>query len=403
MQLFLKRTALFHRNAVRHALRCTVRHATIAVHGGAWAIPDQLVEPSRKGVAEAAGGGYEVLRRGGSALDAVEAAVRSLELDPAFDAGRGAVLNAAGEIELDAVIMDGRNLNTGAVAALGPILHPVSVARIVMEQSEHVLLVGPGATAFALEHGIPTVAPEDLVTAAAREEWEAMAAFPNAVHELFNKELAGGGRSSGASSPSGHDTVGAIAIDDQGNLAAATSTGGITFKRVGRVGDSPIVGAGCLADNELGAISTTGHGESILRFTLASRVLHALQSNAEGASVASTVGAALQSMHSRTGGCGGAICLSPSGELGIGFSTERMAWAMQSERSGGVRCGVERERPSDRGVADDLDPASRLELVDVGHPRTEWRRQGVHERVRVITDPETGLNVRVREREKMRR
>lgn len=367
--------------------------SVIAVHGGAWAIPDTLVDDSCAGVAEAASHGYEVLEgTGGNALDAVEAAVRTLERNPAFDAGFGAVLNEAGEVELDAVIMDGKHLRSGAVAALGPTLHPVSVARLVMDSSDHALLVGPGATAFAVEHGISMVPAEELVTAAARAEWLEMAKFPNSVNRLFNDPA-----------QTGHDTVGAVAMDRHGNFAAATSTGGITFKRVGRVGDSPIVGAGCLADNTLGAISTTGHGESILRFTLGSRILHALSDGSENGEerypVSATVGACLDEMWARLGGCGGAICLSPTGELGISFTTERMAWAMRSTRSGGVRCGIDRAAARGAGAgADGL-----VELVDVGHPRTEWPRPQARQprgraRVRVETDPSTGLKVMVKER-----
>ena len=245
----------------------------------------------------------------------------------------------------------------------GPTLHPVSVARLVMDSSDHALLVGPGATAFAVENGISMVPAEELVTAAARAEWLEMAKFPNSVNRLFNDPA-----------QTGHDTVGAVAMDRHGNFAAATSTGGITFKRVGRVGDSPIVGAGCLADNTLGAISTTGHGESILRFTLGSRILLALSDGSENREerhpVNATVGACLDEMWARLGGCGGAICLNPTGELGISFTTERMAWAMRSTRSGGVRCGIDRAAARGAGAgADGL-----VELVDVGHPRTEWPR-----------------------------
>ena len=308
----------------------------IAVHGGAWAIPDNLLESSAAGVKQAADVGYDTLINSGSALDAVEAAVRTLEADPSFDAGRGAVLNAAGGVELDAVIMDGKTLEAGSVAGLGPILHPVSVARLVMEKSDHVLLVGAGADAFAKEHGIPSVPVEELVTQAARDEYNAMAAYPVATHELFNKRATGGGGKKATSL--GHDTVGAVAIDAAGNLAAATSTGGITFKRVGRVGDSPIIGSGVLADNELGAISTTGHGEAILKFTLASRIAQrmAMYSGPEAA-----VTSALTVMARRLGGCGGAICLSPQGGLGIAFTTERMAWAMRDGSSNGSKGGVQ--------------------------------------------------------------
>lgn len=328
----------------------------VAVHGGAWAIPDTLRDASVAGCNRAAQVAWDALHNGGSALDAVEAAVRVLEDDPAFDAGRGSVLNAAGEVELDAVIMDGRDLSAGAVAALGAVLHPVSVARLVMEKSEHVLLVGEGATAFAREHGVPTVAAEELVTEAARAEYAAMAAFPTSVSRLFNDPT--GGRSSvPAAATLGHDTVGAVAIDTHGNLAAATSTGGITFKRVGRVGDSPIIGAGCLADNEYGAISTTGHGESILKYTLASRALH---STGDGRTPSDALRASLMGMRARLGGCGGAIMLGPQGQIGVAFSTPRMAWAACGKVTGGtVHSGVDRRHGEDGGC-DTL-----VEVVDV--------------------------------------
>lgn len=304
----------------------------IAVHGGAWAIPADLTAASVDGCRGAADAGWRALDGGGSAVDAVEAAVRALELDPVFDAGRGSVLTSAGTVELDAVIMDGASLDAGAVAALGPCLHPITVARRVMDASDHVLLVGAGADAFARERGIPAAAPEDLVTDAAREEWAAMAAFPAAVGELFNR---------------GHDTVGAVAMDAGGNVAAATSTGGITFKRPGRVGDSPIVGAGALADNDLGAISTTGHGESILRFTLASRVLSAVGA---GASPDAALRDALAAMRARTGGCGGAVCLDARGRVGVAFSTDRMAWATRD--GAGARAGIDRDVDAETDAED---------------------------------------------------
>ena len=307
------------------------RGPVIAVHGGAWAIPDDLRQASLDGVAVATESGWERLLAGGSAVDAVEAAVRSLEEDPAFDAGRGAVLTSQGSVELDAVIMDGRDLDAGAVAALGPVLHPVSVARLVMERSPHALLCGAGATAFACEHGVPLLAADDLVTAAARKEYEAMAAYPTSVDVLFNARAARQG---------GHDTVGAVAVDAEGNVAAATSTGGITFKRPGRVGDSPIIGGGCLADNAAGAISTTGHGESLMRYTLASRCLASIER--DGSAPDAALAAALAGMLDRLRGCGGAVCLDAAGAPGIAFSTERMAWGFRDASSGGVRHGVDR-------------------------------------------------------------
>lgn len=286
----------------------------VVVHGGAWAIPDALRDASLAGVQAAVEAAYSRLAEGASALDGVEAAVNALERNVAFNAGRGASLNAVGEVELDAVIVDGRTLGAGAVAGIGPVLHPVSVARQVMEHTEHVMLVGTGATAFAREMGVPILDPSELVTPEARAEWQAMAAYTQSVATFYNTE-----RAAPPLTP-GHDTVGAVALDAEGNLAAATSTGGITFKRVGRVGDSPLLGSsiglthtpclrcsprlthtpclrcsqrltqcpllhvhfshrvvctlrgtgsGALADNERGAISTTGHGESILKYNRA--------------------------------------------------------------------------------------------------------------------------------------
>jgi L-asparaginase / beta-aspartyl-peptidase len=330
----------------------------IAVHGGAWNIPDKLKEASVAGVAEAARAGWACLSSGGSSLDAVEAAVRVLEADPAFDAGRGAVLNAAGQVELDAVIMDGRNLAAGAVAAIGPVLHPVSVARLVMERTPHVLLVGPGATAFAMEQGFELLPVEALVTEEALAEYVQMAAYDTAVAQNFNRhELRQPPPRPKATHP-GHDTVGAVAIDAHGNVAAATSTGGITFKRVGRVGDSPIIGSGCLADNASGAISITGHGESIMRYTLASRVLQHVEFGAMVPEAACAAG--LRGMFERVGGCGGIICVDRHGRLGLAFTTPRMAWAIRHATSDGVRCGIDR-----RAAASGLEEAEgAVEVVE---------------------------------------
>lgn len=361
MRLCTRAAAFSRRCMSGHASgrRCMSSHApVIAVHGGAWAIPDSLRDASVSGCAAAAERGWNVLNAadGKTALDAVEAAVRVLEDDPAFDAGYGSVLNAAGAVEQDAVIIDGRDLSAGAVAALGAVRNPVSVARLVMERTEHVLLVGDGATQFAREQGIPIVANEELVTAAARAEYEAMAAFPNSVSQLFNDAGSSGDDSSGAAVNTGHDTVGAVAMDKYGNLAAATSTGGITFKRVGRVGDSPIIGSGCVADNTAGAISTTGHGESIMRFTLASRILYALNGSDE-LSPDAALDFGLRSMRTRLGGCGGAILLSPQGELGLAFTTPRMAWAAcgASVTYGQVRSGVDRRIPNATGAVELID------------------------------------------------
>uniref|UniRef100_A0A672SR69 Isoaspartyl peptidase/L-asparaginase n=1 Tax=Sinocyclocheilus grahami TaxID=75366 RepID=A0A672SR69_SINGR len=274
----------------------------IVVHGGAWAIPDMLAKASVAGVKNAAWAGDAVLKNGGSAIDAVEKAVRSLEDDPTFDAGHGAVLNINGEVELDSIIMDGETLATGAVASVRNIANPVSLARAVMEKTDHVMLTDRGASMFAERIGIPVA--DDLVT-----EWK-----KNLSANLYYSR--------------GHDTVGAVALDSLGNVACATSTGGIRNKMVGRVGDSPIIGSGGYADNRSGAVSCTGHGESILKVTLARLILFQME---QGKSATAAAEASLQYMGERVKGCGGAIVVSSTGDWAASFTTPRMAWASIKE------------------------------------------------------------------------
>ncbi|KAK7902149.1 hypothetical protein WMY93_018918 [Mugilogobius chulae] len=257
--------------------------AVLVVHGGAWAIPDELAAASVSGVKAAACDGFSVLKKGGSALDAVEAAVRSLEDNNVFNAGHGAVLNSEGEVELDAIIMDGKTLGSGAVSSVKNIANPVSLARAVMEKTDHVMLTSRGANLFA----------------------------ESIVREDFNAKWA-------------HDTVGAVAVDSDGNVACATSTGGIRNKMVGRVGDSPVIGCGGYADNFSGAVSCTGHGESILKVTLARLVISYME---QGKSVEEASERALKYMGDRVHGAGGAIVVTPSGQWAATFTTERMAWA----------------------------------------------------------------------------
>ncbi|XP_078313886.1 isoaspartyl peptidase/L-asparaginase-like isoform X2 [Crassostrea virginica] len=300
-----------------------VREPVVVIHGGAWAIPDKLSSASVTGVCAAARAGYEVLIRGGSAVDAVEAAVRVMEDCPAFDAGTGSVLNTKGEVEMDSVIMDGRELRCGSVACVQNIKNPVSLARAVMEKTDHTLLVGRGANEFAEEVGIQRVPTDSLVTEDAREEWRQFMQFKTTVNVLF-RNRDGGHVTSAACDTRGHDTVGAVALDRFGNTAAATSTGGITAKRPGRVGDSPIVGAGAYADNESGAVSTTGHGESITKVCLARQVTHHMES---GMSAQAASEAALQKMAARVKGHGGVVTVGKDGDIGMHFTTERMAWS----------------------------------------------------------------------------
>ncbi|XP_062318985.1 isoaspartyl peptidase/L-asparaginase isoform X1 [Osmerus eperlanus] len=289
--------------------------AVIVVHGGAWAIPDDLAQASVAGVKAAAQRGFLAMKTGASALEAVELAVRTMEDDPVFDAGHGAVLNADGEVELDAIIMDGRTLAAGAVSCVRNIPNPVSLARAVMEKTNHVMLTDRGANRFAQSIGIQEVSPESLVTEQERREWEKNRKYSSGVKELFNSQW-------------GHDTVGAVALDCSGNVACATSTGGIRNKMVGRVGDSPVIGSGGYADNLSGAASCTGHGESILRVTLARLILFHME---QGKGTADAVNVSLTYMGERVRGGGGAIAVSRTGDWAAWFTTERMAWASLEE------------------------------------------------------------------------
>ncbi|XP_069829510.1 isoaspartyl peptidase/L-asparaginase-like isoform X1 [Dendropsophus ebraccatus] len=288
----------------------------IVVHGGAWAIPDDLAERSKIGVKNAATCGFSILANGGSSLQAVEAAVRILEDDTAFDAGHGAVLNADGDVELDAIIMDGKNLAVGAVSCIKNIANPVMFARTVMEQTPHVMLTGTGANKFAEKIKFEKTPTRELVTENAVKEWEQYQKYKQSVTSLFNTERM-------------HDTVGAVAIDSKGNTACATSTGGITNKMVGRVGDSPIIGSGAYADNFTGAVSTTGHGESIMKVTLARQVLFNME---KGETPERAADQALEYMKNKVHGRGGLIVVSKSGEWAARFTTKRMAWASVENR-----------------------------------------------------------------------
>ncbi|XP_071663014.1 isoaspartyl peptidase/L-asparaginase isoform X2 [Patagioenas fasciata] len=197
----------------------------IVVHGGAGRIFKEREEGSRAGVVRAALQGYDILKRGGSALDAVEEAVRSMEDDPHFNAGCGSVLNEKGEVEMDAIIMDGKNLDSGAVSAVKCIANPIKLARLVMEKTKHMLLTDSGAYLFAQAMGVPEIPGEKLITERSRERWKKNLE-PDSNPEEFQKDLG---------------TVGAVAIDSEGNVACATSTGGLSNKLAGRVGDTACI------------------------------------------------------------------------------------------------------------------------------------------------------------------
>ncbi|PXF45169.1 Isoaspartyl peptidase/L-asparaginase [Gracilariopsis chorda] len=300
------------------------RPPVIIVHGGAWAIPDADKNATEASVRRAASIGYELLKQSNSSLDAVEAAVRHLEDDPLFDAGTGSCLTEEGTVEMDAAIMHepASGLRSGAVAAISNTANPVSVARAVMEKTQHCLVVGRGADAFANHMGMAGATPQQLVTAEAQKEWKNLRRFGNAVQTLFN----------------GHDTVGAVAMDVYGNLACATSTGGITGKMLGRVGDSPLFGSGLFCDREAGACSTTGHGESIMQVCLARTALALVELRAMGPGQACKT--ALNKMKQRTGGCGGIILIDAKGNVSHAFTTKRMAWA-SVDRSGVLASGID--------------------------------------------------------------
>lgn len=259
----------------------------------------------------AAQAGQDLLLSGASAIDAVEAAVRVLEDAPILDAGRGSYLNRIGEIELDALIMDGATLQMGAVAAVQNILHPISLARRLMTDSDHNLIVGEGAEAFADEIGFPRCRFEDLLVA----DSERRAPMEPA---LETEALSEG------------DTVGAVAMDVMGNLASATSTGGTRGKHAGRVGDSPLVGSGGYADNWSAAVSATGQGEALMRIVISKTVCDLV---AGGLSAQSACDAAIRLLAERTQGHGGLIAVDARGRVGVAFNTEGMPYAYAAGRN----------------------------------------------------------------------
>lgn len=283
----------------------------LIVHGGAWDIPDRHVDDHVNGVRAAVDTVFPLLQDGMSALEAVERAVNVLEEDPTFDAGRGAFINARGYIELDAMIMDGRTLDFGCVAALRNQLNPVSVARRVMDAKDFRMLVGPGAQEFACAQGFKEVPIEDLLT---ERELKLYETIKN--DRSFEPINAFSGQT-----PS--DTVGAVALDCHGNLACATSTGGTPLKHPGRVGDSPIIGSGGYADNETGAASSTGYGETIMRVVLCKTACDRLMT--QGAMQAAT--SSIKTLETRGKGYGGLILIDPQGNYGYAHNTPRMAFA----------------------------------------------------------------------------
>lgn len=292
----------------------------LIVHGGAWDIPDDAVAACESGCNRALEAGWAVLAAGGAALDAIEAAIVVLEDDPVFDAGYGSHLNLDGHVECDAIMMDGGTLRAGAAATLHHVKNPIRAARAILEKCPHMMLVAEGAERFAKANGVELCKAEELVSEAELEAWmkckkDAHAAEHHRGHE--------------------QGTVGAVAIDQQGRLFAATSTGGTCCKLPGRVGDSPLIGCGCYADVEAGGVSCTGYGEAIMKVVMAKSALDFLP---RGKEVLETDGAAMGGLamdaalravdllNSRTKATGGLILLDRNGEPGFAFNTPRMAY-----------------------------------------------------------------------------
>jgi L-asparaginase / beta-aspartyl-peptidase len=303
------------------------RPIVLVIHGGAGVIERSKMTSAREasfraGLAAALDAGYAILERGGSSLDAVTASVRTMEDDPQFNAGLGAVLNHDGDAELDAAIMDGSGPRAGAVAAVLHVKNPIELARLVMEKSPHVMLVAGGAEEFALEQGMALV-PRSYFRTEQRE---------HELEEALRAQKARGG-AAGTGASGGHGgggTVGAVALDRAGNLAAATSTGGLTNKRHGRVGDSPIVGAGTYASNESCAVSGTGEGEYFIRQVVAYDICALV--HYRSLTLAQAMHEVIHEKLKRTGGEGGAIGVDPAGNFAMDFNSVGMFRGVRDSR-----------------------------------------------------------------------
>jgi beta-aspartyl-peptidase (threonine type) len=330
------------------------------------------------GVAQALKTGYAILNWGGTATDAVEAAVTILEDDPTFDAGRGSFLTSKGTVQLDALLMDGATLRAGGVACVERLRNPIQAARLVLDKSPHVYFVGAGAEAFAASHGMPLIDNLELVLerergrltearmrlkagladvtfsgALARDDKGPETAAEQGARNANSSKTgarnaglrnAGAGNSSSANSGAGsgaagdltsHDTVGAVALDQYGNIAAGTSTGGTLNKTPGRVGDSSLIGCGCYADNQLAAVSLTGWGEPIMKLVLGK---WAVDRVGAGVSPETAAREAIEYLYKRLAGHGGIILLGPDGRYGLAHNTPHMAWGIADAK--GLRTGL---------------------------------------------------------------
>jgi len=309
------------------------RSPILLVHGGAWAIPPEDHAAHEAGVRAALEAGHAILMRDGSALDAVEAAVTILEDDPTFDAGRGSFLTSDGRVQLDALLMDGGRMKAGGVACVERLRNPIQAARLVLEQSQHVYFVGTGAEQFAASHGMALIENSELVMDRERERL-AQAKTRDAAG-LADESFSGPDDKGPETAFKSHDTVGAVALDAAGNLAAATSTGGTLNKTPGRVGDSSLIGCGCYADNLAAAVSLTGWGEPIMKLVLGK---WATDRVAAGTAPEMAAREAISYLYNRLGGHGGIILLGPDGRFGLAHNTPHMAWGIAT--AAGVETGL---------------------------------------------------------------
>ncbi len=300
----------------------------LAIHGGAWNVPDDHVDASLKGMAAALTESWECLLGGATSVDVVELAVRLLEDNPTFNAGKGAHLSRANTVELDASIMEGTFLEAGAVAAVQGVRNPILLARRVMDDSPHVLLVGDGARRYARQEGIGLCRTSSLLVGRELDRYERVR---GGERELVEHEF------EAPDEPDHFGTVGAVAIDREGHVAAATSTGGTQDKEPGRVGDSAIIGAGTYADDQVGAVSSTGWGEAILRVSLAKAAIDRM---AAGSTPARAGRSALARL-ARVQGHAGLILVDRRGRASAVFNTPRMARGLASEKDG-LRIGIDR-------------------------------------------------------------
>ncbi|ODM89428.1 Isoaspartyl peptidase/L-asparaginase [Orchesella cincta] len=300
----------------------------LIIHGGAGTITSEHAAHKRVGMVDSIRAGFQVLLDSDNPMDAVEAAIHVMENSPAFNAGYGSVLTENGEIEMDAIVINGTDLSAGAVGAMKHVLHPISVARLVMNSTQHVFLVGEFAEKFAESQGVPLVPTSDLI---------ANSTGPGGRKSQLVRKT--------RSSYDDVGTVGAVAINSKGNIAAATSTGGLTGKMEGRVGDAPLVGAGTLADDDIAGISATGDGEAFIRWRVASRVASLIE---QGRNASEAILTVLNGMTEKIpGASGGCIAITKDGEIGFQWNSEHLAWAYVKGTERVIHYGVERGGKTD--------------------------------------------------------